>query len=231
MYLGKSLANTAWKISRGFDRGAKARQSPGVHQEMLQSSRRAEKKAAVREALVVAADKLFEARGFEGTTVDDIAARAGVSRRTYFRYFATKEAIAFPRSADRLAAFDKLLREQGPEVPAFVAVTNACLQLGGTHWNDRGQELRRQQVIDASPTLMAGELEIFSLWEAAIAQRATPKNATMKQRRRAKIFAGATVGVVRAVLQEWFRSQGRKNIVTLGREAFGLLADGFADLD
>jgi AcrR family transcriptional regulator len=52
-------------------------------------------KARTRLALATAAVRLFRENGFEGTTVDDIAAAAGTSRRTFFRYFGTKEEVLF----------------------------------------------------------------------------------------------------------------------------------------
>jgi len=67
------------------------------------------KRALVRDAISHAAWALFAAGGYEATTVDEIAARAGVSRRTFFRYFSTKEDVAVGTSdayaEEFLAAF------------------------------------------------------------------------------------------------------------------------------
>lgn len=56
---------------------------------------RAEQKDRTREDIRGAALDLFESRGFDGTTIDDIAAAAQVGRRTFFRYFSCKEAVLF----------------------------------------------------------------------------------------------------------------------------------------
>ncbi|KND33817.1 TetR family transcriptional regulator, partial [Streptomyces acidiscabies] len=50
----------------------------------------------MRDALVAAAFRLFLERGYEQTTVDDIVALAGVGRRSFFRYFPSKEDVVFP---------------------------------------------------------------------------------------------------------------------------------------
>ncbi len=50
----------------------------------------------MRDALVEAAFELFSERGFEQTTIDDIVSLAGVGRRSFFRYFPSKEAVVFP---------------------------------------------------------------------------------------------------------------------------------------
>jgi AcrR family transcriptional regulator len=66
---------------------------------MLQMPRglREQKKAETRAALVKAAQDLFHRKGYEATTIDEIAEAAVVSRRTFFRYFPTKEDLVFPQ--------------------------------------------------------------------------------------------------------------------------------------
>jgi AcrR family transcriptional regulator len=64
---------------------------------------REEKKARTRAALVGAAERLFAEKGYDGTTVADIAAAAGVSTRTFFGYFRAKEDVLFAGADERLA--------------------------------------------------------------------------------------------------------------------------------
>jgi AcrR family transcriptional regulator len=74
---------------------------------MARGSLQARKREVVREALRVAAEELIASRGYEKTTVEDVARAAGVSRRTYFRYFETKEDVVVAgsdRFADELVA-------------------------------------------------------------------------------------------------------------------------------
>ena len=191
-------------------------------------SRREQKKAEVREALVKAADALFVEQGFEGTTVDQIAERAGVSRRTFFRYFPSKDAIAFPRSEERLEAFRSLLRERFAEQAPLPAVRAACLEIGRMMVSMVSEELARQKVVDASPTLLAAELEIYRQWETAIAEAVTRDSPDEKRKQTGRLFAAATVGVVRSVLRGWFDANGEPDVMLLAEEAFTLLETGFA---
>ncbi|HEX8780235.1 MAG TPA: TetR family transcriptional regulator, partial [Nocardioides sp.] len=78
-----------------------------------------------RDRLVEAAFALFDERGFEGTTVDDVAERAGVGRSTFFRAFGSKEDVIFPDHAEVLRAMrDRLATATGTTY--LVAVTEAA---------------------------------------------------------------------------------------------------------
>lgn len=70
---------------------------------------------SVRERLVDAAFDLFEERGFEQTTVDDLAERAGVGRSTFFRHFRTKEDVVLADHEQMLADVQALLRPPGDQ--------------------------------------------------------------------------------------------------------------------
>ncbi|MQS17028.1 TetR family transcriptional regulator [Streptomyces kaniharaensis] len=88
---------------------------------------RERKKAETREALRSAAARLFAQRGFAETTVAEIVEAAGVSPRTFFRYFDSKEDLLLP---DLAASFDRLVRElerRPIEEPPLVALREAVL--------------------------------------------------------------------------------------------------------
>lgn len=80
---------------------------------------------SARERLVDAAFALFGERGFERTTVDDIAERAGVGRTTFFRYFGSKEQVIFPDHDGLLDAIRSRLTTSRPAT-ATLAVTEAA---------------------------------------------------------------------------------------------------------
>jgi AcrR family transcriptional regulator len=91
------------------------------------TSLQARKQQVVREALSAAAEHLFLSHGFEQTTVEQIALSAGVSRRTFFRYYASKEDVMVECS-DRLG--EMLLAElaaRPPDEPPLLAIRNALV--------------------------------------------------------------------------------------------------------
>src|SRR5215467_13348806 len=88
---------------------------------------RERKKAATRIAIRDAGMRLFAERGFGGTTIDEIAEQAGVSRATVFAYFPTKEEIVFGDAAAAVDALRELLRD----APTIAAVRAWLKELTG----------------------------------------------------------------------------------------------------
>jgi AcrR family transcriptional regulator len=92
-------------------------------------SLRERKRLRTRRALVDAAARLFDERGYAGTTVADIAAAAEVGTRTFFSYFASKEDLLFPESEDRIRASVELIRSarRGESPPDVLRRTVAAI--------------------------------------------------------------------------------------------------------
>ncbi|MCA9774568.1 MAG: TetR family transcriptional regulator [Myxococcales bacterium] len=187
------------------------------------STLRERKKAQTREALAEAALELFAARGFEAVTVDEITGAADVSRRTFFRYFPTKEAVVFPHHGERLARFRENLRRGLGEGTPFEAVRGALLALAREYMANRREMVFQQRIIETSPGLIARERELDLQWETAIAETLARGETDDG---RARILAGALMGAARAMLREWFAADGRSDLVRMGDEALDLIERG-----
>ncbi len=174
---------------------------------------RERKKARTRESLAEAALALFEARGFEATTIDDIAAAADVSRRTFFRYFPTKEDAAFPHSAARLERFEALLAQAAGAEP-WDRAREAFLALASDFTAGRDALLRQNRVV-------AYELQVDRAWEERLAQALSRDVGGPDFE--ARVAAGAIIGAVRVALRTWFDADAGTDLAALGRKAFALL--------
>jgi AcrR family transcriptional regulator len=182
-----------------------------------------------REALVAAAYALFAEKGYAGTTMDDVAARAGLSRRTAFRYFASKDDLVFPRRDERLVRITELLAPHVGERP-FDTVRRACLALARDYQEEHARMLAQWRIVEAEPSLIARELHDDRASEAVL-ERAFMGDAkdTPRARRRARVRASAVVGAVRATLREWLAGGASADLVRLGRETFAELETGFGE--
>src|ERR671927_90907 len=89
-----------------------------------------------------AALRLFSAKGFDAVTIDDIAAAADVSRRTFFRYFASKEDVILSDPPRRLDELQVALDRRPADEPAMTALRQAILSLAGSYEEQREQMLR-----------------------------------------------------------------------------------------
>lgn len=190
---------------------------------------RERKKDQTREALAQAAFTLFQDKGYEATTVAEIARAANVSRRTFFRYYSTKDALLFVEDSENLEHFRVLLgaRETGDDDLAHIR--RACLALAEGYMRDREQILTRARIIESSPVLGKQERQQDMSWERAIAEslmstrHAAHPNSPLWERR-ARMLAGAVFGAVRAAMAAWQENAGRGDLPRMIGEALDLFS-------
>ncbi|MBG6069102.1 TetR family transcriptional regulator [Micromonospora ureilytica] len=120
-----------------------------------------------RGRLEAAAFELFRERGFEQTTVADIAARAGLDKRTFYRLFGDKREALFSGSERVEEALVKVVAET--DAAPFEAVIAAFRQMAVEIFADRREQVRmRQSIIESSPELQERELRKSGALMAAV---------------------------------------------------------------
>src|SRR5436190_20548535 len=90
---------------------------------------RERKKQRTRRLVMDITLRLFAEKGFDATTVEEICAEAEISPSTFFRYFRTKEAAAFPDEEERIAVVETALRERPPDEPLHKTIRRSALTL------------------------------------------------------------------------------------------------------
>ncbi|GAB6903160.1 acyl-CoA-like ligand-binding transcription factor [Kineosporia succinea] len=114
------------------------------------------------------AQRLFLERGFEEVTVDEIAAAAGVSRRTFFRYFSTKSDVLWVETPGENEQFARLLAEADPDLPYDRVITEAALVTHRiTSPAKREWALHRAQLVFSAPAVQAQIWGAFDGWRSA----------------------------------------------------------------
>jgi AcrR family transcriptional regulator len=189
---------------------------------------RERKKLDTRKALSDAAAELAFQRGFEKITRDDIAAKAGVSVRTFSNYFAGKyDALAY-RQIERVRRSLAALRERSHDEPLWDAITAAVLEPleaeGAAEFvPSSAQQAEIRKLLLAPEIRMVVSKEVFADWVDAIAARTGthPVN---------DIYPRLVVGVVRAVteaaIDTYIHADPPVHFVTLLRRGFADVAAG-----
>ncbi|PZT74923.1 MULTISPECIES: TetR family transcriptional regulator [unclassified Streptomyces] len=180
----------------------------------LPTGLRERKKRRTRDALLVAALELFTTHGYEETTVDEITDAVEVSQRTFFRYFAGKEAVVFAVQDMVESHFLSELRQRPAGEAPFEAMRQAVL----CAWNDIGAtvesiipvelHMRAYRMIESTPSLLAVHLHRGIQLENRIAELiAGREGLDMARDPRPRVAVAAFSGVTRAAGQLW--GQGR----------------------
>jgi mycofactocin system transcriptional regulator len=113
---------------------------------------------------------LFDRQGFEGTTVDDIARAAGIGRRTFFRYFASKNDVPWGGFEERLERMRARLAGCPPQVPLAEAIRLGVLTFHETGPGGEGWHRRRLELILRVPALQAHATLRYAAWRRVIAE-------------------------------------------------------------
>lgn len=164
-------------------------------------------RTTARERLVAAAFAQFADHGFEATTVDEIAQQAGVSRRTFFRHFATKEDAVFP-DHDAIRAFVAADLQRRRAEPPLAAVCAAVGLVLDQYVQDRDVSLARFQLTRRIVALREREVTNVHKYQRLFARYLqevlAPADAVS-----AELMAAAVVAGHNSVLREWLVTGGR----------------------
>lgn len=171
---------------------------------------RERKKQRTRDALLRAALELFTTRGYEQTTVDDIAEAVDVSQRTFFRYFPGKEEAAFAVQDMVEEKFLESLRARPPHEAPLEALRRAVLD----NWDRIGEaivslvplelHLRMFRAIESTPALLAAHLRRSVETEEQIARLlAAREGLDVDADPRPRLLVAAFGGVMRVTGRQW----------------------------
>ena len=121
-------------------------------------------RGAVRDEVMKQAWRLFAAQGFEPTTVDQIAAAAGMSRRTFFRYFENKEDLVLERLLESGDAVAPALRERPADEPAWTALRRAFDSIVEVMEQHSVHSRPLQLMLHQEPALRSSVTELHRRW-------------------------------------------------------------------
>lgn len=123
-----------------------------------------------RSALVCAALELFAERGFAATTIDQIAARADVAPRTFFRYFATKEAVVYHDAADVVSRTRDILLARPAQEPPHRSLLSVLTEMGDELAADGGRMLLIHRLSKEDPGVLDYQRVLIQQFEQEIVE-------------------------------------------------------------
>jgi mycofactocin system transcriptional regulator len=173
---------------------------------------------------------LFAARGFDEVSVDDVAAAAGIARRTLFRYYASKNAIPWGDFDSHLHFMRRLLDDVDPAVPIGEALRAALLAFNHFDTVETARHRQRMRVILQTDALQAYSMTMYAGWRAVIAtfvaQRLGVKPADLVP----QTVAWTMLGVALSAYEQWLADESVALADALA-DAFDTVSHGLRALD
>ncbi|MFN8112615.1 MAG: helix-turn-helix domain-containing protein [Solirubrobacterales bacterium] len=190
-------------------------------------SLRDRKKADTRRRALAAALELFERDGFEATTVEVIAERAGIAPRTYFRYFPTKVDVLFADHEDRVELLRATIAARPSRQSVVGAVKAATLAEIERMMEGPESYLARTRLVASIPAARVRVRGLDGDFEDVIAAAIVGAGGNPDTDLEARETARAAWAATRSAQHVWHAGGGTENPAELVEEAFALLRRGF----
>jgi TetR/AcrR family transcriptional regulator, regulator of mycofactocin system len=181
-----------------------------------------------REALERAAFALFEERGFDQTSIDDIADAAGIGRRTFFRYYPSKNDLVWGNFEQELRKMRSSLDASDPEKPLMDAIRESVVTFNLIVPDNEQAHRRRMRMILGVPTLVANSTLRFASWRAEIARFAAARLGVADDELAPVVIGYSALGASIAAYEQWLKSDDA-DLSALLNDAFAQLAAGFRE--
>lgn len=193
---------------------------------------RERKKQRTRDALVDAAYELFHRKGYDATTVEEIAELADVSPRTFFRYFMSKEDVALAPLDRQFTEVLAALAARPAGEPVISALRNAAVEVVQAYEaRDASPELKRHQslqtLLAGTPALMAASLGHSTTRLDELARLVAARmGVDSRMDPRPRLVASVALCAVPAAVTAWQDIHPTTPVSDLLRQAFDLVATG-----
>ena len=192
---------------------------------------RERKKAQTREAIVAAALDLFERKGYDATTIDEIADAADVSPRTFFRYFDSKVEVVMDHKGDDDDLLDRLQERPAEESPIQAMCAVMCDELSRLV-EDNTLFVRQMRLMLNTPSLHALAREHFNEHEQDILTECARRLDLPTSDLRAHVVASALSNTIWTVVSLWVAEEGSpERLLEMITDACALLSSGLDPRD
>jgi AcrR family transcriptional regulator len=182
-------------------------------------------KSATRRALRDAALKLFAKHGYDATTIEEIAEKAGVSTRTFFRYFPTKDDVLYHGERDWLQTVIDAYPDQPTSLNDLDAMRVTLETLAPRLGKSRRSLDLYQRAVESSPTLRGSEQDHQRESTEVLAQAIAVRRGQPRPDEACVLLASVALLTYRRALDIWLNGSGSANLATVITKEFKLLTE------
>jgi len=171
--------------------------------------------------------RLFVENGFENTTIEQITAEAGVSERTFFRYFASKSSVLWTEFEAEVDAIRAALAAVPDEVPMMEAIRSVVVSANHYRAADLPELRLRMSLIATVPALWSSAAEHYDAWERAVGEFAAGRLGHPAESLYPLAIGRAVLATCRAAYDRW-SARADADLPDYLDTALAALAAGFA---
>jgi AcrR family transcriptional regulator len=182
---------------------------------------RLRKRQQTRERLTRVAMALFLERGFEATTLDDIAAAADISRRSFFHYFASKEDVVFAWHEESTAALIAAVAARPANESMLAVAENAISAMAGQL--EPSEAIAMARLKRDNPALQARDQVKYEKVERALAEALGKRAGHETEKLQARLVAMITTGAMRIGAEFWAADGGCEKPEVLVKRTFAAI--------
>jgi mycofactocin system transcriptional regulator len=179
-------------------------------------------------AIELIALELFTQQGFEHTTIDQIAAAAGVSRRTFFRYFRSKAEALWGQFDTEVDTIRAMLANTSDRLSVMTAVRHAVVAANRYRSEDLPELRTRMALISVEPELAATAAVHYEAWERAVADYVARRCSTAPDSLYPLAVSRATLATCRAAYDVWM-ARADIDLTDYLDDGLRAMAAGFSD--
>ena len=192
----------------------------------MATTQKARRKPA-RERLVSAAQALFKQHGFENVTIAQIAETAGVTSRTFFRHFSTKEEVLFAEHEESIRLVEHELEISGSSRPAVEIVRSALSEIMRRFDEAPEKYLARFKLELSSPSVEAYAMWLTQEWVRTITRDLAKRlEVDALSDPRPHLTASLANMSARLAIDTWVARDGAGSIRAIALELFDLMTSG-----
>lgn len=187
---------------------------------------RERKRQAARHVLFETAYRKFLEKGFDRTTVAEIADAADLSPRTFFRYFGSKEEVVFAQSDSHLAVVRDSLLHRPIDEPVYRSVEGVLLEYAQYLDRNRDWVVPLGRLVLDTPELQAKRADEYGRWARGVADALAGRRGDAESSFEDEAVAAAGLAGFTTAFDRWIKTDGSGTLQDQVERAFKILALG-----